>query len=190
VTLPYVQLRQIAAGGGLEPRLQRINDDLDYQGVLNVLVMLRRSLTKHYWIPVVNCDVPFQGIVETTRAVDLEDSGGRHLAYLLNYVHRSDPLFQRDPEELQRKYVDALLGLVPGLTAADVTDAAVFRAPFVEPLYTPGYGKRVPPEELVPGRVYLATTAQIYPNVTSWNSSTGLAKRVAERLVSRAGVPA
>ena len=133
---------------------------------------------------------PFQGIVETTRAVDLDDTGGRHLVYLLNYVHRTHPLFQRDAPDVEREYVDALLGLIPGLTAADVTDAAMFRAPFVEPLYTPGYGKRAPPDELVPGRVYLATTAQIYPNVTSWNSSTGLAKRVVERLVSRAGEPA
>ena len=36
-----------------------------------------------------------------------------------------------------------------------------------------------PRVRLVPGRVYLATTAQIYPHVTSWNGSCGLAEEVA-----------
>jgi hypothetical protein len=59
----------------------------------------------------------------------------------------------------------------------------VFRAPFVEPLYSLGYEKRKPPHELVPGRVFLANTAQIYPDVTSWNSSVGVAKRVSNLLL-------
>ncbi len=72
----------------------------------------------------------------------------------------------------------ALRDLFPDVSREDVTDAFVFKAPFVEPLYTPGYGSRKPPAELIPGRVFLATTTQIYPQVTSWNSSIGLAERV------------
>ena len=40
----------------------------------------------------------------------------------------------------------------------------------------------LPPIALVPGRVYLATTAQVYPEVTSWNGSAGLALRVADQM--------
>lgn len=189
-TTPFFLLHKMAGGGRVAPWLQRIHSDIDYQGVLNVLVILKRPLTKHYWIPVMKSGAPFQGIVETTRIIDPGYLGGRHLVYLLNYVHRTHPLFQRDPEEVRRAYVDAMLNLVPDVRREDVIDAFVFKAPFVEPLYTPGYGKRTPPAELVPGRVYLATTTQVYPNVTAWNSSTGVARRTVDALKHAAGVTA
>jgi hypothetical protein len=54
----------------------------------------------------------------------------------------------------------------------------VFKAPFVEPVYPLGYLDRRP-AVVVPGTsVLLATTAHVYPAVTSWNSSVGLANRV------------
>lgn len=188
-TLPMVQTRQIAAGGLMAERLRESGSDIDYQGVLNVLVMLRRSAFPYYWTAVMDPDVPFRGIVETTRCLDLAETGGRHLLYLLNYVHRSDPLFARSDDELIREYVDALLRIAPQLDRDDVLDTRVFRAPFVEPLYTLGYGRRKPAHEVLPGRIYLANTAQIYPDVTSWNSSVGIARRVS-RLVLDADAPA
>jgi protoporphyrinogen oxidase len=184
-TIPLAHLSRIVSGGALEGRLRPFVDAIDYQGVINVLVLLRRSLTPYYWVPAVECGVPFHGIVETTRVIDLEQTGGYHLVYLMNYVHRTHPLFHRDPDALAAEYVDALLGLFPELERQDVCGTFVFKAPYVEPLYTPGYGRRKPPGELVPGRVYLATTAQVYPSVTSWNSSIGLAKSVLERMLER-----
>jgi protoporphyrinogen oxidase len=185
-TAPFDTLRRIVSGGAIEAPLRRVDHPIDYQGVVNVVALLRRSLTPYYWVPVVDSGAPFQGIVETTRVIDLNDTGGLHLVYLLNYVHRSDPLYARDSDDLAREYVAALRELFPDLTAADVVGTRVFRAPFVEPIYTPGYGERKPPIELVPGRVYLATTTQIYPEVTSWNSSTRLAKRVVSEMTRNA----
>ena len=184
-TVPLADLSRITAGGALEERLRPYVDEIDYQGVVNVLVLLRQSLSPYYWIPVVDCGVPFHGIVETTRVISREGTGGYHLVYLMNYVHRTDPLFSRDPDTLAAEYVEGLLNLFPHLKRDDVGAAFVFKAPYVEPLYSPGYLQRKPPEELVEGRVYLATTAQVYPNVTSWNSSTGLAKSVVGRMLER-----
>lgn len=184
-TVPLADLRRICRQGACARALHGVDAGIDYQGVVNVLVLLRRPLTRHYWIPVVESGVPFHGIVETTHVLELAETGGHHLVYLLNYVHRTSPLFQMDPVQIRDEYVAALLDLFPDVSREDVTDAFVFKAPFVEPLYTPGYGSRKPPAELVPGRVFLATTTQIYPQVTSWNSSIGLAESVV-REMSRA----
>jgi hypothetical protein len=46
----------------------------------------------------------------------------------------------------------------------------VFRAPYVEPIWTTGYSQRRPPTSVLPGKLYLACTAQVYPRVNSWNS--------------------
>ncbi|MCK5439833.1 MAG: FAD-dependent oxidoreductase [Gemmatimonadetes bacterium] len=181
-TVPLVQLRHICGNGKLGDRLAHADPGIDYQGVMNVLVLLDRSLTSHYWMPIVESEVPFDGVVETTCVLDLEDTGGHHLVYLLNYVHRDDPLFNREPDRVIDEYVDALLKLFPDLSRDSIRASFLFKAPFVEPLYSPGYGSRKPPAELVPGRVYLATTAQVYPRVTSWNSSTAVAEEAVNQM--------
>jgi hypothetical protein len=55
----------------------------------------------------------------------------------------------------------------------------VFRAPFVEPVYPLGYLAQRPPVEVPGTPLLLATTAHVYPHVTSWNSSVRLANHVA-----------
>ena len=180
---PFALVPVLADAESLGPHLEHLPTELDHQGVINVLVMLRRSLTPYYWLPVVECGVPFRGIVETTQVLDGADAGDRHLVYLLNYVHRDTAEYRRSDEELVDDYVRGLRRLFPDLDEADILSTHVFRTPFVEPIWTPGYSRRVPPTELVPGRVFLATTAQVYPNVTSWNSSIELANRVAERVL-------
>ncbi|MBX9637272.1 MAG: hypothetical protein K2Q45_06955, partial [Nitrosomonas sp.] len=67
----------------------------------------------------------------------------------------------------------------------DVIDRFVFRSPFVEPIYTTGYQRRKPPTTLLPGKLYLATTTQVYPVVTSWDGAAGLAHRVIDELLSQ-----
>jgi len=183
---PFAVVPRLADTETLGRHLERLPLDLDHQGVVNVLVMLRRELTPYYWLPTVDCDVPFRGIVETTRVLRDDDAGNCHLVYLLNYVHRDTDEFARTDEDLTASYVAGLLDLFPDLTMEDVLSTHIFRTPHVEPIWTPGYSKRVPPLELVPGRVYLATTAQVYPNVTSWNSSIGLATGVANRIIDPA----
>lgn len=180
---PFAAVPRLADAETLGPPLQSLPTDLDHQGVINVLVMMNRSLTPYYWLPVVECGVTFRGIVETTRVLDDEDAAGRHLVYLLNYVHRDTEEYRRSDQDIIEDYVQGLFRLFPDLRDEDVLSTHVFRTPYVEPIWTPGYSRRMPPAELVPGRVYLATTAQVYPNVTSWNSSIELANRVAGRVL-------
>ena len=84
-------------------------------------------------------------------------------------------------EQILQSYVAGLKRMFPDLRDEDVVQARVFRSAFVEPLYTLGYQRRQPPVALVPGRVFLSTAAQVYPEVTSWNGSAGLARRIVDQ---------
>jgi protoporphyrinogen oxidase len=72
-------------------------------------------------------------------------------------------------EEILSGYRRDLAELFPD-TGRGIVDQFVFRAPFVEPMWTVGYRKLVPPHSILPGKLYLACTAQVYPRVNSWNS--------------------
>lgn len=163
-----------------------LGSHIDMQGVINVVLLLRRSLTPHYWVATVDADVPFHGVVETTTLIDPGSIGGAHLVYLTRYLHRDEPGFGDSDANVFRRYWRALKGLFPDLSEADLIASHVFRSSHVEPIYQLGYQRRKPKVVLVPGRVYLATTAQVYPDVTSWNGSCRLAESVAMRALADA----
>jgi len=181
LTTPMPLLRKLTDGGRLSAAMPA-DTGPEMQGVVNGVLMLRRGLVRHYWVAAIDADIPFQGIVESTNLIEKSDTGGVHLIYLMNYVHRTDPLFARPDDELLDGYWQGLRKLFPELRDEDLVDRYLFRSPFVEPLYTLGYSRRKPPHTLLPGRVYLATTTQVYPEVTSWNGAIGLARRVVDEL--------
>lgn len=159
--------------------------EVPYQGVICGVFLLSRPLTPHYWIPTVHAGTRFQGIVEMTNLAPRDWIGG-HLVYVMNYTPATSPLYGQPDSALAAGYLQDLQALFPDLRRRQVLEARVFRAPYVEPVAPLGYLRRKAPVEVVPGRLVLATTAQVYPEVTSWNSSVGLAHRAADALLSRA----
>ncbi len=183
-TVPMPLLKRMAAGGSVQPVLDAVDPGWDSVGVVNVVLLSERSAIDHYWVATTDDEVPFSGVVETTQVMDRAETGGRHLIYLLQYVHRSDPRFTRSDDETLAEFTASFHEVMPHVSEQDIEARFVFRAPFVEPIYKLGYQKLRPPVRLLDDRIFLATTAQIYPDVTSWNSSVGLAKRVVAEMCS------
>jgi protoporphyrinogen oxidase len=179
VTLPWPVFAK-TAGARLKAASPGTDWDIDFQGVINHLLFLKRPLTKHYWLATPGTEYPFDGIVETSTLTDVADRGERHVVYLTKYLHRDDPRFAQPEAEIQSSWFTALQNLFPDLKTEDIETQFIFRAPFVEPVYTRGFMKRRPPEVMVPGRIFLATTTQVYPVVTSWNGSVIQAGRTLE----------
>lgn len=177
VTSPFVEFQRLAAGLPVHPSLAQLK--LDYQGVVNCVFFLKKPLTKYYWLPIVDCGVVSQGLVELSNLVPTTHTGGLHVAYLLNYVHRESDLYKKTDSELSGIYRKDLATLFPG--ARDSVEAQfVFKAPYVEPIWPLSYGAMRPPVTAVPGRVYVASTAHVYPNVNAWNSCCEVAQEVVQ----------
>jgi protoporphyrinogen oxidase len=156
----------------------------DYQGCVNVLLLLRRSLSPFYWTAVVDPRFPFQGVVETTHVIPTEWTGGRHLVYVMNYCDAATELYQRSDDLLRQQAIDGLAALYPHFDPGDVEATYVFRAPHVEPVWTVGYLGQRPRPQIGQLPVYLCTTAQAYPRVTAWNTSVGLARETVDVLTT------
>lgn len=183
-TLPLPALAAVAAPG-LAPSVPA--PQLRYQGVVNAVFFLDRPLDGHYWAPVMRSGAEFDGVVEMSALTGTERFGGRHVVYAMHYCGRDEPLHTEPEDDIARRWADQLVALYPDrITAADVADVRVFSAPFVEPIYPLGYGSTKPGSRVGDTRLRLATTAQVYPDVTSWNSSTGLAEQVVAELLAEA----
>ncbi|MCF7787846.1 MAG: NAD(P)/FAD-dependent oxidoreductase [Prosthecobacter sp.] len=170
ITLPPPQVEQLI-GPAMRREMPQLDTTTDYQGVINCLLFLKKPLTPHYWVATPGNEHPFDGVVETSTLTDTADRGRRHVVYLTKYLHRSDERFSASDACISACWVPALQKLFPQLQDSDIESVRVFRSPFVEPIYKLGQLQLRPPEELVRGKVYLASTAQVYPVVTSWNGS-------------------
>ena len=166
-TAPLPTFQQMTRALELDTRVSDLS--LDYQGAICGLLLSKQPLSRYYWMPFVECGATAQGVIEMSNLVPTSFSAGRHVNYFVNYTHRDSPLFRLDDDELLRRYCDDLRRLFPHATDS-LVDQYLFRAPFVEPIWTVGYLERKPPMTLIPQRLYMACTAQLYPRVNSWNS--------------------
>jgi protoporphyrinogen oxidase len=185
ITTPWPSLEK-TLGSSLRAAMPKVDFGIDYQGVINCLLFLRRPLTKHYWVATPQPDYPFDGVIETSTLTDVEDRGDRHVVYLTKYMHRTDPRFREDEDAIATTWWQGLKKVFPDLRDSDLETRFIFRAPFVEPLYTRGYMAKRPPETLVADRVFLSSTVQVYPTVTSWNGSVTQAEKTLEAMKSPA----
>ena len=166
-TSPLVQFQRMARDLPLPPAIADLK--LDYQGVVSGVFLTEKPLTEYYWMPFVDSGATAQGVIEMSNLVPLERSQGLYVNYFVNYTHRDSELFKHTDDELRALYTKDLQELFPH-AAGTLRDTFVFRAPFVEPIWSLNYSQVVPPTSVIPGRLYLACTAQVYPKVNSWNS--------------------
>jgi len=180
-TLPLPALQRIAAGCELPAAVADLS--LDYQGVISAVFLTERALTPHYWAPWVDCGTTSQGLVAMSNVVPLAQTRGLHVHYLVNYTHRTSALYALPDAELLARYEADLLRVHPDARGA-IAGRHLFRAPFVEPMWTVGYAKRRPPHVVLPGRLYLASTAQLYPRVNSWNACCEMVDEMADEVAA------
>lgn len=166
-TSPLIEFQRMSRGLSLDPSIANL--ELDYQGVISGVFLTEKPLTGFYWMPIVESGATCQGVIEMSNLVPRERSHGLYVNYFANYTHRESELYRKSDDELLELYQKDLATLFPA-AAGSVVDRFLFRAPFVEPLWSLGYHRRRPSHSVIPGRLYLACTAQVYPRVNSWDS--------------------
>ena len=184
-TLPLVMFQRMTQGLGIDPALRDLA--LDYQGVVSGVFLTRMPLTHHYWMPVVDSGLTAQGLIAMSNLVPLERSDGLHVNYLMNYTHRDSALFQASDREMMATYRKDLDTLAPGASAG-IVDAFLFRAPFVEPIWSLHFAAKRPPTRVLARRLYLACTAQVYPEINSWNSCARVVERMVPEIAADLGI--
>jgi protoporphyrinogen oxidase len=149
---------------------------ISYLGAMCLVLVLDRPLTSVYWLNIADPQVPFVALIEHTNFVSSEEYGGRRIAYLSNYLPTSHPTYALGKEALLDYYLPALKRIAPGFTPDWVMEYHLFKEAYAQPVITVGYSRRLPPHcTSIPG-LYLANTAQIYPQDRGMNYSIRLGK--------------
>jgi len=161
--------------------------DKTYLAAVLVVLVLDRSLSKHYWMYVGDRSIPFLGIIEHTNLIPAEHYGGGHIVYLTNYLERNSRLYQMSAEELYREYLPHLKRINPAFDESWVTEYHHHKVDAAQPIVTPGYADTIPDHRTPIAGLYLANTTQIYPEDRGTNYSVRMGRQVATLMDSDAG---
>ncbi len=171
---------------GLHPAERARLEEVTYQGIACLALILKRPLAGYYVTNITEAWVPFTAVIEMTALVDPAHFGGHSLVYLPRYLTQDDPLWQQSDASIQERFVAALERMYPGFQRADIVAATLSRVREVLAVSTLDYTARcLPPVETsVPG-VWLVNSAQIANGTLNVNETVGLADQAASAILPR-----
>lgn len=154
----------------------------EYLGLVCVVLVLRRRLSKHYVTNLLD-ELPFTGIIEMTNLISpAEETGGYHLVYLPRYICNEDSFQFLKDDELWMTMWEALRKVHPDLRPRDVVDYFCFRSKTVQPIPTPATASfNLPAATRIPG-VFLASTSQIRDSTLNNNVMVELSSRACQQV--------
>jgi len=160
--------------------------DWEYQGNICMVLQLRESLSRIYWLNIADPSVPFTALVEHTNLAPRAWYEGKHIFYLGKYLRTTHPHWSLDDDDLVREWLPHVRRIFPQFSEDLIEQRWVFRAPYAQPVVTVGYGERIPDLRTPLVGLYLANMTQIYPEDRGMNYSIRLGHRVADTVLQDA----
>ena len=155
--------------------------EISYLGNIGLVLKLRRSFSKYYWINMADREIPFCAMIEQTNAFDDPGFKGYKVLYLSNYVDHADRIWNFSDQEVFAEYLKGLQSIRPDFSEGEVAEYFVFREKYAQPLPSLGHSGKIPPFK-IGENLYLVSNMQIYPEDRGVNDSIKLAKRFVDGL--------
>jgi protoporphyrinogen oxidase len=184
-TVPDPLFRRLAARVLELPR--EIGGRPEFLGVVCLVLVLRRALSRFYLTYLTERDLPFTGVVEYSALADPEtDFARHHLVYLPRYLRPDDPLFERPDGELVAEGLDALARVWPEVRRWLVS-AHVHRARHVQAIWLPGTRPRGEPPLSSRAPVESLTAERVGQDTLNNNAIVRLVNAETPNLLARLG---
>ena len=99
---------------------------IDFQGSICIILGLKKSLTKYFWINVMKKKYYFNALIEHTNFQPTYKYK-EHIVYLASYPERNSGLWKLNDKEIFRKYISSLNELYPNFNEKDINWHRVFK---------------------------------------------------------------
>jgi protoporphyrinogen oxidase len=118
--------------------------------------------------------------------VDRAELSGHSLVYLPKYFAAGDPILHQSDEEIEAKFITALLRMYPHLKREDLLAFKISRVRNVFPLPTLGYSEHVPAMETSLPGVFIVNSSHILNGTLNVNEGIKLAEQALPKLLAAA----
>lgn len=147
-------------------------------GVVCVVLRLKRSVTPHFWVNIVDPRFEIPGIVEFS---NLRPTG-ETVVYIPYYMPTTHPKFARDDAFFRAEGLGYLKLINPALRDDDLVAFHVGRLRHAQPVCPPGFAAMLPPVQTSISGLQIADTCFYYPEDRGISESVRFGKMMAERV--------
>jgi len=156
-----------------------------YLGNMCLVLRLKQSLSKTYWLNVNDPGFPFVGVIEHTNFDSPDNYNGTHIAYLSRYLAVEDPVWAYTDEEYFHFAMEHLKRMFPDMDASWVIDYKVWRSEYAQPVTERNYSNYVPGQNTPFENAFISTMAQIYPEDRGTNYAIREGRNIAKEIVRK-----
>ena len=147
-------------------------------GVCCLLFKLKRQVTPHFWVNIVDPDIEIPGIIEFSNLRPLDHT----VVFVPYYMPVTHPKFSWTSEQLLGEAFSYLQRVNPALTQDDIIDSYVARLRHAQPVCEPGFAAKLPPVQTPIQGLQIADTCFYYPEDRGISESVRIAREMAQRI--------
>jgi protoporphyrinogen oxidase len=144
-------------------------------GVICVLHKLKRSVTPHFWVNIVDPEIEIPGIIEFSNLRAMSDT----VVYVPYYMPHDHKKWQWSDEALIAESFGYLRRVNPALSDGDRLASRVGRLRYAQPLCEPGFAAKIPPIRTPIAGLQIADTCFYYPEDRGVSEGARLAREMA-----------
>lgn len=145
-------------------------------GAICVLFKLKKSVTPHFWLNIVDDSMDIPGLIEFSNLRPV----GSTIIYAPYYMPTSQPKWKWEDHQ----FVDQVKGYIkrinPSITDDDILDTKVARLRYAQPICEPHFLDKLPPVQTPVRGLQIADTCFYYPEDRGVAESIRLGRRMAE----------
>ena len=145
------------------------------EGVVCVIVKLRKALTGNFWLNVNDLDMDIPGTIEYT---NLNPLNGEHIVYIPYYMPITNSKFNDSDEVYRNKIKSYFMEINKELKDEDFIDIQVSRYKYAQPICGIEYLKTIPQIKMDNHKIYIADTSYYYPEDRGISEGIKIAKHI------------
>ncbi len=155
----------------------------EYFGALTLIMSIKYSLSKIYWLNIADENSPFVAVVEHTNFISKENYNNNHIIYLGKYLSTENILYKMRDEEVKNLFLNYLKRIFPFLNEKDVLDYKVVREPYAQPVVKKNYSEILLDYKTPVQGIYIANMSQIYPEDRGMSYSVKIGNAVSNLII-------
>lgn len=164
---------------GLAPDLPEASkaayDAIRNIGVICVVHKLKRRVSPHFWVNIVEPGIEIPGIIEFSNLRPMPDT----VVYVPYYMPTDHPKWSWSDQQLADESFGYIRRINPTLTDDDRLASKVGRLRYAQPLCEPGFAARIPPIRTPIAGLQVADTCFYYPEDRGVSEGARLAHEMA-----------
>jgi protoporphyrinogen oxidase len=156
-------------------------DKSKYLGLICPVLILDRPLSSYWTLNLTDSSIPFSTIIETPHP----EAPNYHVVYLPRYTAPDNDWMGVSDDDIRAAWLSHLKPIFPNFDESQIRHFAVSRSRYVEPVYHVRTLENMPAVETPYPGLYLANTAQVYPELATSEAAIAHARHVAKVVKQR-----